>query len=380
MTNTTHEPFDPERVTVSMGNIERVLTRMWRKMAEATGPQVVRTMVINLLVYTEGEISGHAFTEVAAALTARHPSRTILLIAEDAAKSETLDAWVEMHCQIAAGGGRQVCGEQISIHATGEAVEGLPAAALPLLLPDLPVVLYWRAVPDFGRPLFQPLARLADRIILDTGLAYDSDAALRALPTAVLERYPHASVGDVNWARLTAWRELTAQLFDAADMRPYLDTITALELIYGRDGGPLHLAQACLYLGWLASRLEWSVEAPIRVDGAGRVSARLRGGHGSIEVRVAPGERGDQVPNSLTGVVIRADGDPPARFEVVQAEDRVCGICRVFKGEQEALERVVAFPGMGETAALSQELDQMARDRTFEQALRAAATISGAPA
>lgn len=376
-TATRGEPYDPERVDVSMGDIEGALATMWRAAAEATGPQVVRTMVVNLLTYTEGEASAYAFTETAAVLAARHPSRTILLIAGDSTRPETLDAWIEMHCQIAPGGGQQLCGEQISIFATGEAVARLPSAALPLLLPDLPVVLYWRVALDLERPLFHPLARLADRIVLDTGLADDSLDVLRRLPTDLLDRYPHASLGDVNWARLTAWRELTAQLFDAADTRPYLDRITALALTYGRAGEPLHLAQACLYLGWLASRLEWSVEVPLRLEGRGSASLRFRSHHGPVVVRLEPGEPRDEIPNSLVAVVIHADGDPPAHFEVLRAEDRICAISRVTLDGREVLERVVTLPDASETAMLSQELDQMARDRTFEQAVRAAAMIAG---
>ncbi|MCZ7567835.1 MAG: glucose-6-phosphate dehydrogenase assembly protein OpcA [Ardenticatenaceae bacterium] len=379
MTDGTNTPFDGDRVSVSMGDIEVALAQMWREAGEATGPQVVHTRVLNLLICTEGEANAQALTEAIAALPARHPARTILLVAGDPEEPETLDAWIEMHCQIALGGRQQLCGEQISIHATGDAVNRLPSAALPLLLPDLPVVVYWREPLDRERALLHPLARLADRIILDSGLARDSLAVVRRLP-AILDRYPGASIGDIIWARLTPWRELTAQLFDAQDLRPYLDTITAVDLTYGQDGEPLHVTQACFYLGWLVSCLNWAVETAIQVEGAGRVSVQLRSQHGRIAVRLEPGERFDELPDSLVGLVIHADGEPPARFEIVRADDRVCAISRVRLGEREILERVVTLPDLSEIASLSQELDQMVRDRTFEQAVRAAATIAGGSA
>ena len=64
---------------------------------------------------------------------------------------------------------------------------------------------------------------------------------------------------DMNWGRLTPWREMVAGFFDAPNMRPYLDRIGRINLEYalpedGRDTGqPLAGAAA----GGLARQPPW---------------------------------------------------------------------------------------------------------------------------
>src|SRR5258707_759311 len=84
------------------------------------------------------------------------------------------------------------------------------------------------------------------RTIWHSLLVYAPDAAMDD---------PHfqAVISDLSWARLAAWRYQTAQIFDAANLRPYLKRIQRARLSY-YVGSPV---LAWLFGGWLASRLGW---------------------------------------------------------------------------------------------------------------------------
>ena len=70
-------------------------------------------------------------------------------------------------------------------------------------------------------------------------------------------------VADLNWHRLAAWQELTAAAFDPPDRRESLVDIDQITIDYEK-GNP---AQALLFLGWLASRLNWKPVSQSREAG-----------------------------------------------------------------------------------------------------------------
>src|SRR5207245_817158 len=78
---------------------------------------------------------------------------------------------------------------------------------------DLPVILWWPGRPQFDNPLFDDLCELADRLVIDTDEGFD-DADLKRLLEVARRHKAQASIGDLNWARLIAWRHVAAQLLD----------------------------------------------------------------------------------------------------------------------------------------------------------------------
>src|SRR5205807_8431079 len=77
-----------------------------------------------------------------------------------------------------------------------------------------------------------------------------------------------ASIGDLNWARLIAWRHVAAQLFDMPGMLARLAHIHGVSIFHGNDGST---AQARLLGGWIRSRMATvGIDVPLefRVDDA----------------------------------------------------------------------------------------------------------------
>lgn len=89
-----------------------------------------------------------------------------------------------------------------------------------------------------------------------------------------------ARISDLSWSRLTPWRELVAQFFDAPAQVAQLAEISSVTVSYEALAGAADNGrQALLLVGWLAARLGWAPATP----------ARRRGSVANIQMRRADG-------------------------------------------------------------------------------------------
>jgi glucose-6-phosphate dehydrogenase assembly protein OpcA len=246
-----------------------------------------------------------------------------------------LQAWVSIHCQLPPSGGKQVCAEQIYVAAGGEAVRQIPAAVIPLLLSELPVFLWWPLGSPFDEYLFRQLADSVNRLIVDSATFENVEGTLAKMATRVRNDWPTMAISDMNWGRITRWRELVAQFFDGAALRPYLDRIdhVTIDFALSRQGAPANRAQGLLMAGWLASRLGWQPAGPVYelvrtgTDHARPAATRLslQSGDRSITIVLQPSEQASETPGEIQKIKLEvADQDPKgaaeAMFEVCVSE------------------------------------------------------------
>jgi glucose-6-phosphate dehydrogenase assembly protein OpcA len=211
---------------------------------------------------------------------------------------------------------------------------------------------------------------LADRLIVDS-----ADFARPELTLPHVARLARLRVGitDLNWARLTHWRELIAQFFDVPAWRPFLGGITGIRAGFtvDMDGRDIHPLQALLLLGWLASRLGWRpVEALAPSEAGGLLFRMARDDGAPIMVRLRPRfERGLDA-GDMSGVRIQATlGRDTAEFVIKRAPDErhataTATINGVARGE-----RVVPLPALGIRELLGEELAIAGNDSVYEGAL-----------
>jgi glucose-6-phosphate dehydrogenase assembly protein OpcA len=378
-TGTTTRPNG--RTHIDVRAIERELNELWKQLAESEehqhGHSVTRTCVLNLIVVTAGQRAAERATEVVARLTARHPNRAIVVSAAPGAKKDLLDAWAQMHCIVPAPGRPKVCGEQITIEAHGPAVDRVPGTILPLLAPDVPVMLWWPRGEPFDDPRFTKFADMVDRVIVDSA-TFDVPEAGMARMAALLGL---TRISDLSWSRLTPWRELIAQFFDVPAMVAHLAEITRVTVDYEqRPGGAADRDQALLLIGWLASRLGWRRDLDeaargIPLDRAGGVTLRLvRPDAGEVSVELRPAVPKEDALDRLAAVVIES---PRARFSVARDDESDCALARSEVAGMPPLARRVRLERLAEAALIGEELRLLGRDQTFEEALRFAAEVAG---
>lgn len=349
--------------------IERELTQLWKAAAEDTleGRPVVRACVLNLVAYAPGDDVARHINEVLAQVSGRHPSRSIVIVAEPRARSARLQASISAHCQIAPEGGKQVCSEQITLRASGPAVDELHGTILPLLVPDLPVFLWWHGEPPLGGHLFQELLDSSDRLVVDSADFVPEGAASALGGLQRLTQEGPVAMSDLNWSRLTHWRELVAQFFDAPPARRYLDRLerVTMEIASVRGREP-DFTEGLLLVGWLASRLGWRLESGGRRASDDAMVFNLRSAAGSVEVdlRPDPGHPGE----GLHSLLLRAEGG--ATFSISRdTGDDMCVVVAAEMRDGGGSSRVVRMDLPSEAALLSEELEMQGHDRVFEEAL-----------
>jgi glucose-6-phosphate dehydrogenase assembly protein OpcA len=269
-----------------------------------------------------------------------------------------------------ADGAKPVLYEQILARVRGDFDERIASVVIPLLVPDLPVFLWWTGTPPSEARHLDDLVILADRLIVDSA---DFARPDRTLPDVAHLARHRVGITDLNWGRLTHWRELIAQFFDVPTWRPFLDGITGIRTGFAvdMDGRDIHPSQALLLLGWLASGLGWrKVEALAPSEAGGALFRMARADGAPVMVRLRPRfERGLET-GDVSGVRIQAAiGRDTAEFVIKRAPDeRHATATAIIDGVVRA-ERVVPLPPLGIRELLGEELAISGSDHVYENAL-----------
>jgi glucose-6-phosphate dehydrogenase assembly protein OpcA len=350
---------------VDPGAIEREIRSLWREQGEnrqKVAPNerpVGRTLLHTLVVFAADDATAKQARQVTAALNPHQPGRTILLVGPPAgeapADDQDIAASVALHCVAPGEGQDVVCCEHVTLTAPNPAaVRRLPGTILPLLLTDVPSFLYWMTGNPFRHPILKDLAPAIDRLIIDSFAFAAPEPDLADVASALKDRRFHAIISDMSWARLAVWRYQTAQLFDAAQMRPYLNRIKHVHLSY-YAGTPV---LAWLFSGWLASRLGWR---PIDRQPQ---AVRFADGQTMEYASLALSPVGQ--PGYFAGVSLAADDG--TTFEVARRGTGFTAT-RVTVGDL-TTERVVRLRDETTTEWLGHELGRLSATPTYEAALR----------
>lgn len=370
ITSTNTAPLGA-RTHIDVRAIERELSQLWQRIAEGEdgepGHAVTRTCALNLIVVTRGGRVAERATATLAKLTARHPNRAIVISAAPGSQKDVLDAWAQLHCLMPAPGRPQVCGEQISIEAHGPAVDRVPGTILPLLVADVPVMLWWPLGEPFDDPRFTRFADLVDRAIVDSSTFDAPEAGLARMAGWLASE---TRISDLSWSRLTPWRELTAQFFDAPAQAAHLAEIRRVTVHYeARPGQSPDPSQALLLVGWLASRLGW--RATTEHD-AGTIRLMDRTGS-EVLVELRQAEPKDDALDRLAALELDC---ARGRFSVARDDEPDCAVARAEIAGRPPLVRRVRLERLDEAGLLAEELRLLGRDQTFEEALRFAASVA----
>lgn len=367
-------PVPPANSWIDVNAIERELIALWQQASEDEDQGVIRSSILNLLVYVSQTSEAAEADELLTGITAAHPSRAILMIVNPNAAEARLEAQVTSRCTLPTGTSKQVCCEQVTITASGDGVAEVPSAVTPLLLSDLPVYLWWRAVPTIkDKTLFRKLADISDRVIIDSALFNDPHGDLVSMSTVLRETPRWTAISDLNWARLTAWRALLAGFYDIADYRPVLNQLKQVTIRYGPsttdpDAIP---TRAMLLGGWLASRLGWRLQPGSAKRTMASTSFEFSVDGRSFGVEFAQSRR-EVEPGHLALVTLESKADQPVSFTVRRSADGQRIETSVTRGEEKGVQRVLSYEGLSEGELVGKELEILGHDRVYEQSVLAA--------
>ena len=332
----------------------------------------LRTSLLNMVVYAEREEKTDFAGRVIEDLASHHPSRALIVLARPAGGESRIEAQLAAHCHISRSLDQSVCCEEITLRVTGPAALHLHSVIVPLLVPDLPVYVWWTEPLPADSHLFLQLMETADHVIVDSALFEDQlEDLLRLVELA--EQQPRTTIGDLNWRRLEPWRDFFDRQQNVAEMRHHLSSVKSVEIRYASGHGPHKPAQAFLLLAWLARELGWDTPSlaahsgrrlTFRAEDGRQISAYL---HGVPYAAVEPGglvsvKIACQSETARAMLSISRTGDP---FHLAVRTEHRGG----------AIEEHVRFEPAEPSALLIQELDTAPHDPEYSYILRSAVPL-----
>lgn len=380
MTNTVEPILQGEPQAADLAEIESELSALWRSAAEDPTLQnaVTRACALTLIIYVESEEAAQEINELISDVTRQNPCRAIVMIAEPEAASEGLEAWISAHCHLPTAGEKQVCSEQVTIRARGEAVQNLGSVVLPLTVSGLPVHFWWRAG-RFSPPVyFDQILRVANHVIVDSARFPNPGRDLQEL-RGWIDKFPEPpAVTDLNWARITPWRGLIAQCFDAPERRPYLERLTEVRIEFEKESPRLNTqrTQGLLLAGWIASRLNWDLVRHGERQQAEGDFYTFKAADRTIEVQLVPQAFKGVGSGVCYSIELRADGSSPAAFSFVRGSDGKAVQTRAAVPGVQAIGRTVRLEVLSEVEILNDELKLGRRDHVYEETLRNVARMT----
>jgi len=212
--------LEPEKILKDLRNLWSELGRG----TEVTGG-VLRACGMTLVVAAESDADCQELRHTLGVLMHDHPARAIVLRLNE---KPGLDANVFSQCWMPFGKHQQICAEGIEITAGLSELSHVAQLLLPLIVSDLPAVLWCRGPRVFSGEPFVPLPPLVQKVIVDSASAPDPKAAIAAIREL---RNQGRLAADLAWTKLTALRELIASLFDEGSA----SGVKAVKIVYGGD-------------------------------------------------------------------------------------------------------------------------------------------------
>jgi|GEM_PF-320138 len=330
-------PAQPEQILKGLG---KLWTSLGQEEKHQGKPTVLRACAMTLIVATDEADGGFSASQTISELMREHPSRGIVLAVSD--RSERgVEARVLAQCWKPFGKAQQICCEQIEITARPENWPNVGPILIGLTAADLPVILWCRhraaLAPSATKDQKAGLAavmNLSTKIIVDNK-GEDPAAVFHLLADW---RAQGRIVADLEWTRLTRWRQPLAQIFDNPDRTNPFSSFHTFEIAYTNEKpGP-----SALYIaGWLSAPYQAGVSL-VKSEGFG------------------PG---------LHRITLRSDS------ETIEFERTSCD-CMTLRGAS-GRERKYSFTEPSSYSLMNEELTVLGPDSAFNSAFARAQELIG---
>lgn len=305
--------------------------------------------------------------KIADAIALRNPCR-IITLTPISGEDEGVSAQVSAYCPIQKqSSSTLVCCEYITLKGTAAALERVGGLVAELLIGDLPKFLWWKATPDPHNPLFKRLATVCNCAIVDSSVFTEPTTDLLRVQELLEAGVPLA---DLNWRRLSAWQELTAEAFDPPQRRAALKEVDLVTIDYERGSS----AQALMFLGWLASRLNWH-PCGYEHEGGDYEITRIRfltQEQRQVEAELAaiPTADDGEISGDLIALRLDSTNKQADCCTVLCSETSGCMRMEVGGGAQACrFQQVSSLADQKSEILLSQQLQRWGREALYEESL-----------
>lgn len=242
-------PAQPEQILKGLG---KLWTSLGEEEKQQGKPSVLRACAMTMVVATDEEDGGYSASQIISELMREHPSRGIVLAVSKEAE-HGVQARVLAQCWKPFGRAQQICCEQIEIIAQPDSWPNVGPTLSGLTVADLPVIFWCRHKGALSTKAtleqkqgLQVVLDLSTKVIVDNA-GEDPVAAFELIHR--LQQGGRA-VADLEWARLTFWRQPIAQIFDNPTRTNGFSNFHTVEI---EHSGPKPSPVAMYAGGWFSS-------------------------------------------------------------------------------------------------------------------------------
>jgi glucose-6-phosphate dehydrogenase assembly protein OpcA len=307
------------------------------------------------------------------AIASQNPCRIITLcptLGEDTG----VTAQVSAYCPILKKSSTSlVCCEYITLRGTKNALERVGDLVTSLMIPDLPKFIWWKATPNPENELFKRLSTKSNCIIMDSSYFSDPESEFLKIQELIENQ---TYIADLNWHRISAWQELTAEVFDPPERRAALGEIDNIVIDYEKG----NMGQALMFLGWFASRLEWRPISYEESTGDYHLTHIKFVGPNEKEIfaelAAIPTADYGEIPGDLVGLRLTSSNPKADCCTILCSE--IMGCMRLESGgsaQSCRTEQVMALSDQKAESLLTQQLQRWGHDLLYEESLAVTAEI-----
>lgn len=306
------------------------------------------------------------------AIAASNPCRIITLcpmLGEDTGVTAQVSAYCPINKQ---SQNTLVCCEYITLSGTARALDRIGGIIAELAIADLPKFVWWKATPTPDLPLFKRLVSSSDTVIFDSSSFIEPETDLKSLA----ELLKDTALADINWRRLAPWQELAAAAFDPPERRAAIYEVDRVTIDYEQG----NQAQALMFLGWLASRLQWT---PVEYEFEGgdydiRKVKFTDEKQRSIEAELAgiPTADWGEIPGDLVSLRLSSTNHDADCCTVLCSSTTGCMRMEAGGGAQSCyIEQVTPLFDQKSEDLLGQQLQRWGREMLYEESMAITAQI-----
>jgi glucose-6-phosphate dehydrogenase assembly protein OpcA len=248
MSTAVISPAQPEQILKGLG---KLWTSLGEEEKQQGKPTVLRACAMTLIVATDEPDEGFSASQTISELMREHPSRGIVLAVSEHSAQEP-EARVLAQCWKPFGKAQQICCEQIEVKSRAESWPKVGPILLGLIAADLPVVFWCRHSAAFAASGDGQKSGLEGVMDLSTKSIVDSRGVKPDLAFKRIAGWKKGGriVADLEWARLTRWREPLGHIFDNVCRKNLFSSFHTVEISYTEEkpgAGALYAG------GWLSA-------------------------------------------------------------------------------------------------------------------------------
>lgn len=307
--------------------IESALSELWDKHNDGSR---VRASLFNLVLFTKADYRESYLQKIAQNIISRYPCRMIIITEHEKATEGFLNTYVSDIEPVA--GDMSIFCDVINFDVSTNYRDRIPYVVLPHLSPDLPTYLLWGSDPTRDDDLIHKMEKFATRTIFDSETVNHMSCFAKTLLTKHKEFLN--DIGDLNWARCAAFREVFAHTFEVEKRLAALKTAKEIIIHYNNQTHEHYVhtkIQAAYFQAWLSCSLKWNFETSLSTKDEVRFTYSHEMGPVTI-ILLAKNDK-EVAPGRL--LCIEISGYDGSHIEIKRSEDDPNKVTILFSTQSE---------------------------------------------